>query len=127
MVRGNGMLSEFMSPRKFGFLAIFAAALPLLFLTDHLTEASSRIYAAVTGSPHVSREAVIVNEGSSRDAKLLQLTTLYAARFPAESARLKAGTDLAPANFLNGELDREGAKWRVRNVTGATADIYDIS
>jgi len=111
-----------MSPRTFGLIAIFAAALPLIAITDHLTEASSRLMSSIAGTKHVPRRSAD-DQGSSRDAELMQLT----ARFPAQSPRMKAGDQLAPTDFLNGELGRQGTKWRVRSITGATAETYDIS
>jgi hypothetical protein len=35
-----------------------------------------------------------------------------------------AGLELPPADFINTELRRQNAKWRVRNVKDDSAEIY---
>jgi hypothetical protein len=65
--------------------------------------------------------------GGSRDTQLRLLTERYMSQNEGISAGMKAGTELAPIEFLNGELEREGRKWRVRTVDGLVVDIYDIS
>jgi len=65
--------------------------------------------------------------GGTRDTKLKLLTERYMSLDEEISAGMKAGTELAPIEFLNQELEREGSKWRVRKVDGLVADTYDIS
>ncbi len=65
--------------------------------------------------------------GDHRNRHLKDLTRLYVSRNSDSPSRMKDGQELAPAEFLNDELKRSGAKWRVRNSNGATAETYDIS
>lgn len=64
-------------------------------------------------------------ETQRRTATLSQLTNLYILSHDGITPRMMAGMELPSADFLNAELERQGAKWRVRNVNGATAETYD--
>lgn len=64
---------------------------------------------------------------SQRAAVLRQLTHLYILSNGGISSRMMAGLELPPEEFLNKELERQGLPWRVRNVSGANADTYDVS
>ena len=65
--------------------------------------------------------------GAERHAILVRATHLYVVTHPDAPAAMSAGKELAPESFLNGELRREGRKWRVRRVHGMGAQIYDVS
>ena len=58
---------------------------------------------------------------------LEDLTKLYVARNEGSSPLMKAGKEFAPAEFLNEELKRNDAKWRVRSSDGTDVVMYDIS
>jgi hypothetical protein len=62
-----------------------------------------------------------------RNEVLRHLTELYVARGENVSAGMRSGVELAPASFLNTELERQGAKWRVGNVRGPDVEFFDIS
>lgn len=61
-----------------------------------------------------------------RQAVLGQLTNLYILSHDGITPRMMAGMELPNAEFLNEELAKQGANWRVRNVQGATAEIYEL-
>lgn len=65
--------------------------------------------------------------GDQRMTRLMAATKQYVADHPEVGEAMRAGRELAPADFLNEELKREGAKWRVRDVRGLSAKIYDVS
>lgn len=65
-------------------------------------------------------------DSRARAARLRQLTNLYMFSHDNITARMAAGTELPPVAFLNAELAREGAAWRVRKVIGANAETYDL-
>lgn len=66
--------------------------------------------------------------GRARNLHLFELSQLYISQNKAASSiALKAGDALAPANFLNEELQRNGTKWRVRSIDGLEAETYDVS
>jgi len=63
---------------------------------------------------------------AQRGPVLRQITQLYILSHDGISPRMMAGMELPPEEFINAELERQGATWRVRNVNGETADTYDI-
>lgn len=65
--------------------------------------------------------------GGHRAALLREITAEYAATKSDVAPRVASGDQLAPATVLNQELERRGAKWRVRDVNGARAEIYLVS
>jgi hypothetical protein len=65
--------------------------------------------------------------GGHRAALLREITAEYAAAEAGVSPKIASGDQLAPEAFLNKELERRGAKWRVRDVNGIEADIYLVS
>lgn len=65
--------------------------------------------------------------GGDRRAALVAATRHYLAEHPEAPAAMQAGKAFAPADFLNEELARHGAKWRVRSVKGLDAHIYEVS
>jgi hypothetical protein len=65
--------------------------------------------------------------GGHRAALLREITAEYAAGNDHAAPKVASGDQLAPATFLNKELERRGAKWRVRDVNGAKAEIYLVS
>ena len=67
-----------------------------------------------------------VPQGEHYSAVLRQLTQLYVFDHGAISADLLAGRELPPEDWLNAELRRRGESWRVRNVQGPIAEIYNI-
>ena len=58
---------------------------------------------------------------------LKSLTRAYVARGDQVSAQMTAGSALAPVDYLNSELVRQGAKWRVRSSNGQAIEIFDVS
>lgn len=61
---------------------------------------------------------------AERAEALRQITKLYILSNDGISSRMMAGLELPPASFINGELERQNAKWRVRNVKDGSAEIY---
>ena len=74
-------------------------------------------------APDVSGPQAVANE---RVAVLRQLTQLYIASHDDITSRMMVGMEFPSAEWLNGELDRQGAKWRVKSVNGTNAETYDI-
>lgn len=68
-----------------------------------------------------------MNEGDRRQAIIRQLTKLFISRNRDASPRMIAGLEAAPAAFLNEELKRQGAKWRVNKSSKGDIEMYDIS
>lgn len=66
-------------------------------------------------------------EGKRRDEMLVELTTRYVAQGRLVTVPMRKGVELAPIAFLNAELGRVGAKWRVASIEGAKAETFDIS
>ena len=111
---------------RMGAAIIALALLPLVAMVTVWQFGSDDPLISVGGkAPVVGYDAGSV--GSTRDAKLKLLTEQYLSLNEEISAGMKAGTELAPVEFLNRELQREGSKWRVRKVDGLVADTYDIS
>lgn len=116
-----------MSLSKFGLAAVGLAGLPLITIglawqlgsLPGLFEQSSQSGDAPNGESH--------RVGNTRDATLGTLTRLYIAQDNGVSARVRSGEELAPVDFLNQELERQGEKWRVRDIDGLNANIYDVS
>ena len=65
--------------------------------------------------------------GKGRYLMLVEATRLYKESGAEVSQSVADGTEFAPVPFLNGELERQGAKWRVRSTDGLDAQIYEIS
>jgi hypothetical protein len=59
-------------------------------------------------------------------AVLRQLTQIYVFDNDAISADLLAGRELPPEEWLNAQLRERGESWRVRNIHGPIAEIYDV-
>jgi hypothetical protein len=76
--------------------------------------------------PAVGAPSHAANEGERRHEVLRHLTELYVARGKDVSPRMRSGLELAPASFLNAELKRQGAKWRV-DVGGSDLEFVEIS
>jgi hypothetical protein len=58
---------------------------------------------------------------------LVEATRLYRESGAQISQKVADGTAFAPVPFLNRELARQGAKWRVRSTDGLDAKMYEIS
>ncbi|MCB2060132.1 MAG: hypothetical protein R3E09_08960 [Novosphingobium sp.] len=104
----------------FAFLPLLGIVFVWQFSPGGMTLASGSRHSQK--SPHL--EASV---GASRGVKLKLLTQQYLSLNQGVSSRVEAGTELAPIEFLNQQLKREGVKWRVREVNGLVADTYDIS
>lgn len=65
--------------------------------------------------------------GHRRHQMLVEATRVYGESGAKVSASIANGTDFAPVPFLNQELERLDAKWRVRSTNGLDAKIYEIS
>jgi hypothetical protein len=81
---------------------------------------------ATRSSAEMSGHASI-SLGRNRDQVLAEATRTYLRQGNPGTPEMKAGTALAPPEFLNDELDRLGEKWRVRTVDGLTVDIFEVS
>lgn len=73
------------------------------------------------------RQVGVHDEGARRDAMLKTMTRTYVARGDEVSPQMSAGSAFAPVEYLNSELVRQGAKWRVRHSPGETIEIFDVS
>ena len=58
---------------------------------------------------------------------LVEATRVYKESGVKVSRKVADGTAFAPVPFLNRELARQGAKWRVRSTDGLAAEMYEIS
>jgi hypothetical protein len=67
------------------------------------------------------------DEGDRREEVLRRLTEVYVSRGKEVSERMRGGLELAPVPFLNSELERQGAKWRVGTDGGAKLEYFDVS
>ena len=65
--------------------------------------------------------------GADRQAMLVEATRHYVADHPEAGEDMKQGKALAPKDALNEELKVQHAKFRVREVTGNEAEIYEVS
>lgn len=65
--------------------------------------------------------------GNERLAQLLRDTRLYVSQHPDASPAMKAGKELAPAEFLNEQLEKRGEKFRVTKVKGLTVEMFNVS
>ena len=65
--------------------------------------------------------------GHERYAALRAATRRYAAQDPEAPAALAQGRELAPVDFLNEELARAHAHYRVRRVEGGKVEFYNVS
>lgn len=65
--------------------------------------------------------------GDERQRMLHDATRLYREQSPDAAASIAEGEGFAPVPFLNRELKRQGAKWRVRSINGLDAEIYEVS
>lgn len=67
------------------------------------------------------------NEGDRRNAVLRDITVLYVERGKDVSPEMRSGAEFAPMAFLNAELKRQDAKWRVGSVNGPRAEFFEVS
>ncbi len=65
--------------------------------------------------------------GRRRHLMLVEATRIYGKSGADILPGVANGTDFAPVPFLNRELKRQGAKWRVRSTSGLEAETYEIS
>ena len=64
--------------------------------------------------------------GKGRYLMLVEATRVYKESGVKVSSNVADGTEFAPMPFLNRELKRQGAKWRVRSMDGRAAEMYEI-
>ncbi len=57
---------------------------------------------------------------------LREITEQYLDTVVGVRSRFVADLELAPAEFINGELQRQGASWRVGKVAGRKCDFIEI-
>lgn len=89
------------------------------------------------GPSHQIRGAGTVNEqiadteagslGSEREALLVEATKQYVQEHADAPAEMAQGKELAPADYLNEYLSAHAARFRVREVKGTRAEMYDVS
>jgi len=66
--------------------------------------------------------------GNERLAKLLRATQDYVRQHPDKATpAMKAGKELAPADFLNEQLEQRDEKFRVSKVNGLTVEMFSVS
>lgn len=66
------------------------------------------------------------SEGGRRNAVLRDITALYVARGKDVSSGMRSGVEFAPTAFLNAELERQEAKWRVGGVR-PRIEFFEVS
>jgi len=104
----------------FAWLAMFAGVLFWNFApSTNLLGVSTRASADIGGHMQGS-----IGEG--RYLMLVEATRLYAKGGARVSPNIANEKAFAPVPFLNRELERQGAKWRVRSTDGLSAEIYEI-
>lgn len=67
------------------------------------------------------------SEGERRNVMLVQLTAKFIQEGVGVSTPMHDGVALAPTSYLNSELERAGAKWRVSRISGLTAETFAVS
>ncbi|MCB2076429.1 MAG: hypothetical protein KDE55_01895 [Novosphingobium sp.] len=82
---------------------------------------------APTAAAAEANDGVPGSNGAARNAALARATRSYVEQNDDAAVALVEGRELAPLPFLNEELERQGAKWRVRSVDGLVAQTYDVS
>jgi hypothetical protein len=63
---------------------------------------------------------------AQRRAVLSDITEQYSETVVGIRGRFLVGHGLPPAEFINTELERMGAGWRVRNVAGEKCEFVDL-
>ena len=64
--------------------------------------------------------------GIDRRAMLHDIAEQYRADVVGVRSRFLAGVELPPAEFINGELQRQGVSWRVGKVAGSKCDFIEV-
>lgn len=77
-------------------------------------------------APPAAAAKIETNLSPAPPAMLRQLTQLYITSHDGISAEMLAGLELPRAEWLNEQLEKYGANWRVRNVQGPNAEIYSL-
>jgi len=91
--------------------------------------AALKLSPAISGTTEATRSTNAPRTvGRARNLHLIELSQRYVAPDKATpSIALKTGDAMAPVQFLNDELQKNGTKWRVRSVDGLEAETYDVS
>lgn len=90
--------------------------------------------AAPAPSPSIERQAREApmrvdtpdDKRGERAQMLTRLTQLYINSHDGITSEMMSGLELPPAEWLNAQLERYGADWRVRSTRGPNADIYGV-
>jgi hypothetical protein len=104
-----------------GLALASVAALPLAIIS--IVQGDDLI-AGFSGQPNSRSRG---SEGERRDEMLVQLTKRYVTQGSDVTMAMREGREFAPIYFLNAELERAGAKWRVSSSEGVTAETFSIS
>lgn len=107
--------------------ATFVAWIALLASVGSFMFLHSQDEIAATDKPHHADVREQGSLGNERHATLLEATRQYVEAHPDAPAEMAEGKAFAPAEFLNEELARAHAKWRVREVHGLEAETYNVS
>ncbi len=117
-----------MSRTTLGVTAAAIAWFSLLIFSFHYL--FQTVPEVVNVKPVAPREVSDFEQGSiggERRAILIEETRRYVAEHPDAPPAMAAGKEFAPEAFINQELKSRHVKWRVRDVHGMTARIYDVS
>jgi hypothetical protein len=105
---------------------LYAALAVLLLLTLAAVWLVSGTGQPPAGTPPENGVHATVED--ARNEFLTELSRLYVLQEAAAvTPAMRSGAELAPVPFLNRELERSGAKWRVRTTSGMNAVTYDVS
>ncbi len=108
-------LAGWLALLAFGFLYLFRPGGPA-----HMIKASGKVHEQVA-------EIETGSLGREREDELLEATRHYVEQHPDAPAAMAQGKEFAPKEFLNEELARRHAKWRVRSVHGLVFETFDVS
>jgi len=63
---------------------------------------------------------------NERGRVLGQITDLYMLSHDGITPEMAAGLQLPPEGYINAQLTKQGAQWRVRNINGPHCETYDL-
>ena len=84
----------------------------------------------IVGNGKVHAQVASFSEGSTggeREVALMAATKRYVETHPDASAAMRDGHELAPLDFLNEDLAAHNRRFRVRKVSGMSAELYEVS
>lgn len=114
----------------FILIAVALAWLALLFFGYFELFGSHGPAHQIRGAGKVEQKVADIEAGSlggEREALLVAATKQYVEEHSDAPAAMAGGEELAPADYLNEYLSEHEAHFRVREVHGKRAEMYDVS